>query len=176
MTKRILIGSDGTGRFRIRASAAGHNVDNAALDDLLFDADAVPGRIIRQGARYCAWNEYQQSQPQVPAETTFAHNVPPGLSFIIVAIAKARYVDGSEPEDWRYWANEGSPGHLRVVLRNFGNSDMKGHYVTPHRFSGDDSNGYVYWGGWSIGWNGTNITVTNNCACGLWVRWQALEL
>lgn len=179
MTKRILIGSDGSGRFRIRASAAGYNVDTAALDELLFDADSVPGRIIRQGERYCAWNEFQQSQPQVPATTSFNHGVPSGVPFIIVAIGRAQYEDGSRPDDWLFWENtfaQGFPDNRRVVRSNFGNADMKGHYVTPHRFAGDNGSGYVYWGGWWLGWNGTQITVTNNYGCGVWVRWQALEV
>ncbi|MBA1157749.1 hypothetical protein [Microvirga mediterraneensis] len=179
MSKRILIGRDAGGDFRIRSSAAGYDVETAPLDQILFDAGAIPGRIITQGARYCEWNPYQASQPNQPETTTFAHGVPSGLSFIILAIGKAQYSDGSTPDDWRYWTwtlfTPQSTERI-VVSTNLGNPTMRGRYCTPFRFSGDDGAGFPNWGGWWLSWNGTNITVTNNCANGVWLRWQALEV
>lgn len=178
MTKRILIGRDGGGNFRIRASAAGYDVETAPLDQILFDADAVPGRIIRQGERYCDWNQFQTSQPNVPETTTFAHGVPSGVPFLITAIGRAQYSDGTTPPDWAYWRYVliGSGTQRAAQAYVLGNSQMTGRYCTPFRFSGDDGAGETNWGGWWISWNGTNITVTNNCPHGIWMRWQALEV
>lgn len=178
MTKRILIGRDAGGDFRIRSSAAGYDVETAPLDQILFDADAVPGRIITQGARYCDWNQFQTSSPNVPQTTTFAHGVPAGLSCLILAIGKAQYSDGSAPIDWGYWRYTLIAGGTQRVVQAvaMGNASMKDRYCTPFRFSGDDGAGFPNWGGWWLSWNGTSITVTNNCANGVWLRWQALEV
>ncbi len=179
MTKRVLIGNDGSGQFRIRASSAGNNVETAPLDQILFDADSVPGRIAAQGERYCDWNPFQTSQPNQPRATTFAHGVPAGVNFIIAAIGRAIYSDGTFPPDWGYWRWVlVSPGSTQRVVQAaaLGNPNMQHQYCTPHRFAGDDGAGFPYWGGWWLSWDGANITVTNNCANGVWLRWQALEV
>lgn len=179
MSKRILIGRDTGGVFRIRSSAAGYDVETAPLDQILFDADATPGRIITQGTRYCDWNPFQTSQPNQPETTTFSHGVPSGLSFIILAIGRAEFSDGSTPIDWGYWRYVlvTPTGTERVVQATaLGNSTMTDRYCTPFRFSGDDGQGFPNWGGWWLSWNSTSITVTNNCAHGIRLRWQALEV
>lgn len=179
MTKRILIGNDGSGNFRIRASAAGYNVETAPLDQILFDASSVPGRIITQGTAYCEWNNLQTSQPNVPYVTTFAHGVPAGLSFMIIAVGKALFGDGSDPQDWLMWQYVlVTPGSTqRVVVRaTIGNPTMQFRYCSPFRFSGDLGNGFTYWGGWWISWDGTTITVNNNLGHGVSMRWMALEV
>lgn len=179
MTKRILIGNDGSGQFRIRASAAGHNVETAPLDQILFDADAVPGRIITQGEQWCDWNPNQPSEPGTPRVTSFAHGVPVGLSFIVSAIGRPMYSDGSLPPDWLYWTWDlFTPGSTQrvVVRRVLGNGAMTNQYCTPFRFSGDDGAGFPNWGGWWVSWDGASIHVANNCGHGLYTRWQALEV
>lgn len=182
MSRRIFLGQDGTGALRIRAAKPAYDALTAPLDGILFDADAVPGRIITQGKQFCANNPYQVTYPNTPQATTIAHGIDSSLSYIITAIGQAQNSDGTLADDWRYWGhgiNGGGAGS--VVSRPLGNAQMLKQFCTPFRFSGSfgpDSNGNDrdYWGGWWISWDSTNLTVTNNCGNGVYVRWMALEL
>lgn len=50
MSRRLVIGNDGTGKFILRQVAAGADALTAALNDRLFDADAIPGVVALTGS------------------------------------------------------------------------------------------------------------------------------
>jgi len=173
MARRIIIGNDGTGRMRIRTSLPGHDAVTASLDGILFDADACPGRVLSQGERFCDWYMYDGTVPGLSLDTVFQHHA--AGSFIIVAIAKAMYSDGSYPPDWRLKSRQ-IVNTVPTMYYSYLGGPATGNYVTPFYASGDYGNGRSYWHGWELHWDTNNIIIKNWLANGLYIRWMALEV
>lgn len=173
MARRIIIGHDGAGGFRIRTSMPGYDAATAPLDALLFDADALPGRILHEGEFFCDWWMYDGMSPGQAVRASVPHYA--SGNFIVIAIAKALYSDGSAPEDWRLKSRKIVNAVPTMYYRFMGGA-AKGNYLTPFYISGDFGNGENFWWGWKLSWDGSLIHVDNWLANGLWVRFQVLEV
>lgn len=173
MAQRVIIGNDSTGRMLIRTSAAGYDAATAPLNSLLFDADACPGRILSSGEQYCHWYMYDWQNPGQSLDTVIPHYA--SGSFIVIAIAKAIYDDGTYPEDWRLKSRKIVNG-VATFYYSYMGGPAKGNYVTPFYASGDYSGGHTYWFGWTLSWDNSNIIIRNWLANGLYIRWMVLEV
>lgn len=169
MTRRVILGWDGSS-MKFRVSKPGADAATADLDDLLFDADSVPAVVKGSGAFNADFNAFQQTQPEVAEVTTISHGAGSNVD-LIMAIA--------EPTDGRsgagIWAHWYRTSPTAAASQSIGNGTMNNRHCTPFWFKGDLGTGVVYWGGWRYTWNSTSITITNNLANALRVRWVALE-
>ncbi len=173
MARRVIIGNDGSGRMRIRTSMPGYDAATAPLDGLLFDADAIPGRIISEGQQYCHWYMHDNTAAGLPQTTAIPHYATG--NFIIIGIAKAMYEGGSLPPDWRLKSRKIVNGVASIYFSYMGGA-ATGNYLTPFYISGDHGGGHTFWYGWKLRWDSENIIIDNYLANGLWLRWQALEV
>jgi hypothetical protein len=168
VARRIVLGKVGS-IYRFRVSQPGVDAATADLDQLLFDADNIPARVLASGVATLT----NAPSPSVEATQNIALGVAPSLC---IGVAQSLYDNGDPAFLNMWWVRAQNPnvsGGTPYGNPN-GIEELRSGWCTPWSFFGDDSSGGTKSCGWRIGWTSSTLTIYNRSSNNIRVRWAAL--
>jgi hypothetical protein len=170
MARRVVLGQVG-GAFRFRVAQPGVDAATADLDQLIFDADAIPTRILATGLATVG----QTLDPNVPTLRELSHGVSPSL---VIGVAQSIYTTPGQVDETNQWvviqrlapSQGGGTGAFTIDP-----AGLKDGWAAPWYWFGTESGGATQSCGWRLGWDSSKVYLYNHSARDIRVRWTALD-
>lgn len=165
MARRVVLGQVG-GAFRFRVAEPGVDAATADLDQLIFDADHIPTRILATGTTTLGL----ATSPTVPSERELNHGVSPSL---VIGVAQSIWTSGGEVNETNEWLvrTETTSGLGGFVINPAG---LRDGWATPWYWFGNEPSQSQSCG-WRLGWDSSKVYIYNHSAASIRVRWTALD-
>jgi hypothetical protein len=166
MARRIVLGQVGSA-FRFRVAEPGVDAATADLDQLIFDADNIPTRILATGTTTVDL----APNPGTPNVRELSHGVSPSL---MIGVAQSIWTSGGEVNETNEW-----------LVRTLTTGNSLGRFVLFDMAAKDGWSTPWYWFGnepdqsqscgWRLGWDASKVYVYNHSGASIRVRWTALD-
>lgn len=167
MARRVVLGQVG-GAFRFRVAEPGVDAATADLDQLIFDADNIPTRILATGTTTLGL----APDPGTPSVREISHGVSPSL---VIGVAQSIWTSGGSADETNEWLvrtlTTGGGGLGGFVINPPG---LRDGWSTPWYWFGEEP-GQAQSCGWRLGWDSSKVYIYNHSAASIRARWTALD-
>jgi hypothetical protein len=170
MARRVVLGQVGSA-FRFRVAQPGVDAATADLDEMIFDADAIPTRILATGTATVG----PAANPTTPTILQQSHGVTPSL---VIGVAQSIYTTPGQVDETNQWiviqqlaaSQGGGMGAFAIDPPGF-----KDGWAAPWYWFGTGQSGDSQSCGWRLGWDSSRVYLYNHSAVNIRTRWTALD-
>jgi hypothetical protein len=169
MARRIILGQYGSA-YRFRVSQAGYDAATADLDGLIFDADAIPAKILTTGLLTIT----NATSTSSPGQASASHGSDPTL---VIGVAQSQYpgVNGGVSQYRWFGVRQLSSSNGGGISGYAETNELDTGWCSPWYYFQDDQDGTTHCGGWKLFWDGSTVRVENHSGYQIKVRWTALS-